>query len=91
MSRAATIFLLVSAVIVAILVAVFVPLKNGGAKPVGSALFDFDPDDVSLIKITNGDDVFELRRTDDGWFTGPVQIDRASVDAVQFAESVVNE
>lgn len=83
MSRASTIFLLLSALVVGILVAVLVPLKKSGGKPVGGALFEFDPDDINLIKITNGEEVFELRRTDEGWFTGPLQIDRASVDAIR--------
>ncbi len=83
MSRAATVFLLISALIVGALVVVLVPLKSGAGKPVGSPLFDFDPDDINLIKVTNGEEVFELRRTEDGWFTGPEPSDRASVDAVR--------
>lgn len=82
MSRTATVLLLIAAIAVLVFTAVFVPLTKGVAKPVGAALFDFDPDDVSLIKITNGDDVFELRRTEGGWLTGPEPKDRASVEAV---------
>lgn len=83
MSRGATIFLLLAAVAVVIFAAIFVPLKRNAGKPVGSPLFDFEPDDISLIKITNGDEAFELRRTEDGWFIGPEPKDRASVDAVR--------
>lgn len=83
MSRWATGFLLVAALAAAVCVIVFAPLKSRGGKPVGSPLFAFDPDDISLIKITNGDDVVEFRRTDDGWYLGPEPKDRASVDAVR--------
>lgn len=83
MSRGATVFLLLAAVAVVIFAAIFVPLRKNTGKPVGSALFDFDPDDISQIKITNGDEAFELRRTEDGWFIGPEPKDRASVDAVR--------
>ncbi|MEI8313601.1 MAG: DUF4340 domain-containing protein [Verrucomicrobiota bacterium] len=83
MSRWATAFLLVAALAVVACVIVFAPLKSRGGKPVGAALFEFDPDDISLIKITNGDEVVEFRRTDDGWYLGPEPKDRASVDAVR--------
>jgi hypothetical protein len=83
MNRWATAFLLAAAVAVAVCALVFIPLKAGGGKPVGSALFEFDPDDIGLIKITNGEAVVELRRTDDGWYLGPEPKDRASVDAVR--------
>lgn len=83
MNRGATIFLLVAAAIVVACAVILIPMKFGGGKPVGSALFAFDPDDVSLIKITNGDEVIELRRTDDGWYLGPEPHDRASAVAVR--------
>lgn len=83
MNRWATGFLLVAAVAAVVCAFVFGPLKARGGKSVGSALFDFDPDDISQIKITNGDDVIEFRRTEDGWYLGPEPKDRASVDAVR--------
>lgn len=83
MSRWATVFLLLAAMAVIVCVLVFVPLKAHGGKAVGSALFAFDPDDIGQIKITNGNEVLELRRTDDGWYMGPEPKDRASVDAVR--------
>ena len=83
MNRWATGFLLVAAVAAVVCAIVFVPLNARGGKAVGSALFDFDPDDISQIKITNGDDVVEFRRTEDGWYIGPEPKDRASVDAVR--------
>lgn len=83
MNRWATAFLLVAAVAVVVCALVFIPLKAGGGKHVGSALFEFDPDDIGLIKITNGDEVVELRRTEDGWYLGPEPKDRASVEAVR--------
>ena len=83
MNRWATVFLLVAAVVVVVCAVVFVPFKERGGKPVGSPLFEFDPDDISQIKITNGDAVVEFKRTDDGWYLGPEPRDRASVDAVR--------
>ncbi len=83
MSRAATVFLLLAAVAAVVFVVIFVPLDKGGGKPVGAPLFDFDPDDISRIQITNGDGVVELRRTEDGWMIGPEPKDRASVEAVR--------
>ena len=72
MNRWATGFLIAAAVAVVVSVMIFAPSKTHRAKPVGSALFEFDPDDISLIKITNGDDVIEFRRTEDGWYLVPV-------------------
>ncbi|MEI6492239.1 MAG: DUF4340 domain-containing protein [Verrucomicrobiota bacterium] len=83
MNRWATGFLIAAAVAVVVCVVIFAPSKTHRPKHVGSALFDFDPDDISLIKITNGDDVIEFRRTEDGWYLGPDPHDRASVDAVR--------
>lgn len=83
MNRWATAFLLVAAVAVLVCAIIFAPSKMHSAKPVGAPLFDFDPDDISLIKITNGDDVIEFRRTEDGWYLGPEPKDRASVEVVR--------
>ena len=83
MSRWATVLLLLAAIGVMACVVVFLSLKGGGGKAVGGALFAFDPDDITQIKITNGDKVMEFRRTDDGWQLGPEPKDRASVDVVR--------
>ena len=83
MNRWATVFLLLAAAGVIACALLFAPWKARGGKPVGASLFDFDPDDISQIKITNGDQVVEFRRTDDGWYLGPEPRDRASVDAVR--------
>ena len=83
MNRWATGFLLVAAVAAVVCALVFAPFKGRGDKAVGAALFHFDPDDIGQIKITNGDDVIEFRRTEDGWYIGPDPKDRASVDAVR--------
>lgn len=83
MSRKATIFLAVSALLLATFAAIFLSLSRSGGKSVGSALFDFQPEKIDLIKITNGDETMELRRTVDGWVVGPNPNDRASVDAVR--------
>lgn len=82
MSRSATILLLVAAVGSAVFAAIFIPLSRGG-RPAGSALFAFDPEEVRVIKITNGDKIFELKKSDAGWVIGPDPADRASVDAVK--------
>jgi hypothetical protein len=83
MNRWATVFLLLAAAGVIACALLFAPWKARGGKPVGASLFDFDPDDISQIEITNGDQVVEFRRTDDGWYLGPEPRDRASVDAVR--------
>lgn len=82
MSRTATILLLVAAVALVVFVSIFVPLSHGD-KPSGSPLFDFDQDEIRLVKITNGDKVVELKKSDEGWMVGPDPVDRASVDAVK--------
>jgi len=83
MSRGATIFLVATAVAVAIFSAIYLPLQGGSGKPAGSPLFEFDPGEVRVIKITNGDKTFELKKSEDGWMIGPEPEDRASVDAVK--------
>jgi len=82
MSRSATVFLLLVAVGIAVFAAIFIPLSRGG-RPSGAALFAFDPEEVRVIKITNGDKIFELKKSDEGWVIGPDPADRASVDAVK--------
>lgn len=82
MSRAATIFLVAAAVAAAVFAAIFIPLRHGADRPVGSPLFDFDTDAVRSIKITNGDKVFELKKSENGWMIGPEPVDRASAEAV---------
>ncbi len=82
MSRAATIFLVAAAVAAAVFAAIFIPLRHGADRPVGSPLFDFDPDAVRSIKITNGDKVFDLKKSENGWMIGPEPVDRASVEAI---------
>lgn len=83
MSRGATIFLVAAALAVAVFAAIFIPLQRGEGKPAGSPLFDFDPEEIRVIKVTNGDKIFELKKTDDGWVIGPEPEDRASVGAVK--------
>ncbi len=83
MSRGATIFLVVLALGAAVFVALYVPLSRDARKPVGSPLFTFDPGEVRNIKITNGDRVVELKKSESGWLIGPDPEDRASVNAVK--------
>jgi len=82
MSRTATILLLVAAVGLAVFAAIFIPLSGGGRQS-GAALFTFDPGEVRVIKITNGDKIIELKKSEEGWVIGPDPVDRASVDAVR--------
>jgi len=67
MSRGATIFLVAAAAALAVFAAIFLPLQHGSVKPPGSPLFDLDPEGIRSIKITNGDNVFELKKSVDGW------------------------
>ncbi len=83
MSRAATIFLLVAAVALAVFAVIYVPLSRDTGKAVGDPLFSFDPGQMRVIKITNGEKGFELKKSDDGWMIGPDPEDRASVQAVK--------
>ena len=83
MSRAATIFLLAAALALAVFAAIYVPLSRDTGKAVGEPLFTFDPSEVRVIKITNGEKVFELKKSDEGWMIGPEPEDRASVQAVK--------
>lgn len=83
MSRGWTIFLLVVALAVALFTAIYVPLTRDLRRPVGSPLFSSDPDEVRSIKITNGNRVIELKKSEGGWMIGPDPEDRASVNAVK--------
>ncbi len=83
MSRWNTALLVVAAITAAVFAAIFIPLQRGGTLPSGSPLFHFDPDDVRYIKITNGEKIFELKKSVDGWMIGPDPEDRASVSAVK--------
>ena len=83
MSRGATIFLVVAAVALAVFAAIYGPLSRDAGKPVGGPLFSWDPGEVRVIKITNGEKVFELKKSEGGWVIGPEPEDRASVQAVK--------
>lgn len=49
----------------------------------GTALFDFDPNDITGIAIKNGDQSFRIQRSDDGWHLTRGLEDSASPEAVQ--------
>ncbi|MEI6034324.1 MAG: DUF4340 domain-containing protein [Verrucomicrobiae bacterium] len=83
MSRRATILLIAAAAALTVFAAIFLPLNRAGGKPVGSPLFELNPSEIRSIKITNGDNVFELKMSESGWLIGPEPKDRASVDAVK--------
>ncbi|MDX2080874.1 MAG: DUF4340 domain-containing protein [Terrimicrobiaceae bacterium] len=81
MSRVATVFLVLVAMAAVVLAIIF--LRGGSAaKSVGGALFEFGPEDIRGITISNGDDRFEIRRSDRGWQISPEPDDRASAEMV---------
>ena len=85
MSRLSTIFLIAVAVLLTVFVGIYLHLRASGpsTKPVGTALFSFDPDDIRSIKIHNGDASIELKRSYSGWQTLPEPGDQASSDAIK--------
>jgi len=83
MSRGLTIFLLVIALALAGFVGIRSFMRQDPGKPSGSALFDFEPDEIRNVVITSGDATMDFRRTDKGWSINPAPIDRASAEAIR--------
>ena len=85
MSRLATIFLVAVAVLLSTFAGIFLYLRSTAAvtKPVGAALFSFDPDDIRGIKIHNGDASLELKRSYSGWQIIPEPGDQASAEVIK--------
>ena len=84
MNRLSTIFLL----LIAIGLTVFVGTTQGWRfsteriiRP-GTALFQFEPEEISSISIKNGDQSFRIQRSDDGWHLTKGIEDTASSEAV---------
>ncbi|MFM8981346.1 MAG: DUF4340 domain-containing protein, partial [Spartobacteria bacterium] len=84
MSRAATIFLLLLAIGLAVFVGVTERWRFSVERTIqpGSALFDFDPDDIRYISIKNGDQSFRIKREEDGWILDTQTPDAANPEAV---------
>jgi hypothetical protein len=84
MSRVATIFLLILAIGLAVFVGVTERWRFSVERTIqpGSALFDFDPDDIRHISIKNGDQSFRIKREEDGWLLETANPDAANPDAV---------
>ncbi len=83
MSRGWTIFLVLVAVGLTVFVGVYVTLTSGGGREVGGALFSFEPSEIRGMTITQGEQEFEVRRTDYGWRIVPEPGDRASAEMVR--------
>ena len=83
MNRGLTIFLVALAVALGGFVVIRSAMRQEPGKPPGSALFDFAPDEIRNVVITNGDAALDFRRTDKGWSINPAPIDRASAEAIR--------
>lgn len=85
MSRSATIVL----VFLALGLAVYVGLTGRWRFSIertiqpGSALFDFDRDDIRHISIKNGDQSFRIKREEEGWVLETANPDAAAPEAVE--------
>jgi len=84
MSRVATILLLLLAIGLAVFVGVTERWRFSVERTIqpGSALFDFDPDDIRHISIKNGDQSFRIKREEDGWHLETANPDSANPEAV---------
>jgi hypothetical protein len=84
MSRRATVFLAATALALAISVLIYTVLGSGaGVRTAGMALFSFDPEDILEVKVTDGEESFEIKKSDLGWQIGPQPLDQASAAAVK--------
>jgi hypothetical protein len=84
MNRIATILLVLAATGLAVFVGTTHRWRFSTERVIqpGSALFDFDPDDITGISIKNGDQSFRIQRSDDGWHLTKGLEDSASPEAV---------
>ena len=84
MNRVTTILLVLTAIGLAVFVGTTHRWRfstERGIQP-GTALFQFDPDEISGISIKNGDQSFRIQRSDDGWRLTKGLEDSASPEAV---------
>lgn len=84
MSRIATIFLLLLAIGLAVFVGTTERWRSSPERTIqpGSPLFDFDPEDIPHIRITNGDQSFRIKREEGGWILETTTPDTANPEAV---------
>lgn len=84
MSRVATIFLVLLAIGLAVFVGTTERWRSSPERTIqpGSPLFDFDPEDIAHIRITNGDQSFRIKREEDGWILETTNPDAANPEAV---------
>ncbi|MFM8716212.1 MAG: DUF4340 domain-containing protein, partial [Spartobacteria bacterium] len=84
MNRIATILLLLAATGLAVFVGTTHRWRFSTERVIqpGTALFDFDPDDITGISIKNGDQSFRIQRSEDGWRLTKGLDDSASPEAV---------
>lgn len=84
MSRTATILLVLAAVGLAIFVGTTHRWRFSTERTIqpGSALFQFEPEDIVGIRIKNGDQSFRIQRSEDGWRLTKALEDAASPEAV---------
>ena len=84
MSRVATIFLVLLAIGLAVFVGTTERWRSSPERTIqpGSPLFDFDPEDIAHIRITNGDQSFRIKREEGGWILETANPDTANPEAV---------
>jgi hypothetical protein len=84
MSRVATIFLVLLAIGLAVFVGTTERWRSSPERTIqpGSPLFDFDPEDIAHIRITNGDQSFRIKREEGGWILETTNPDAANPEAV---------
>ena len=84
MSRVATIFLVLLAIGLAVFVGTTERWRSSPERTIqpGSPLFDFDPEDIAHIRITNGDQSFRIKREEGCWILETTTPDTANPEAV---------
>ena len=84
MSRIATILLVLLAIGLAVFVGTTERWRSSPERIIqpGSPLFDFDPEDIPHIRITNGDQSFRIKREEGGWILETTNPDTANPEAV---------
>ena len=84
MSRISTILLLLTAIGLAVFVGTTHRWRFSTERVIqpGSALFQFDPNDISGISIKNGDQSFRIQRSNEGWLLTKGIEDTASPEAI---------
>lgn len=84
MSRISTILLLLTAIGLAVFVGTTHRWRFSTERVIqpGSALFHFDPEDISGVSIKNGDQSFRIQRSNEGWHLTKGLEDTASPEAI---------